>query len=815
MSAVPLRVLVVDDDEDDFILIRDLLSDARDNQYAFDWCATPEQGLLQLRRGEHDVYLVDYLLGPSSGLEMIETVSREGLSRAFIVLTGRGNHAVDVAAMAAGASDYLVKGNIDAERLDRSIRYAVDRTHFMNALRDSEAHHRLLFEQSPVPLLVFDRNDLSILNANAAAHRQYGWTAPELVGQSIHAVLAPAEHRRFGAALQLGTLLSATAQAWEVQRADGKSLQVEAIFHPLTHQGADAVLAHLQDITERREAESRLRLLERAIQSTGNGVVITDATTPDMPITFINHAFEHITGYAEAEAIGRNCRFLQGGESNESERTAIRQALLQQREFSTVLSNVRRDGTRFWNQLYLAPVRDEQGKVSHYIGIQSDITEHRDAQARLAYAATHDIATGLARYPVIETLLQHHAEHCPGEPLTLMFANVDRFHAVNEAMGHEVADRVLAELATRLSDHVGNRGRVARFTGDEFVIALPGVGLEQAATLAEQLRRAIAQPVVLPGGDVRLTISIGVACYPDRVADIGELMRRAEVSMARAKQLGRDMVCQYSRDDMRRMEDRRMLGMRLRQAMQHGELYLEYQPEIRAADHAVIGFEALLRWHSPELGRVMPERFIPVAEGLGLMPELGGWVLDRACAQSRAWMDAGLGSFFVAVNVSAQQIQRGNFAEQVAETLKRHGLPPDRLELELTESALLENIDRALHAIQQLSALGVRLAFDDFGTGYSSLSYLRQFHVDKLKIDKSFVNDIPHDPSSVAIANTVVAIGHQLQMTVIAEGVETAEQAQLLTDIGCDALQGYWFSVPMEAAKVAQWLAAYEAGVSG
>ncbi|MGP1664868.1 MAG: PAS domain S-box protein, partial [Rhodanobacter sp.] len=473
MKSPPLRVLVVDDDEDDFILIRDLLSESHDSQYNFDWCATPEEGLRQLRQGGHDVYLVDYLLGPSNGLELIETVSREGLSRAFIVLTGRGNHAVDVAAMAAGASDYLVKGAIDAERLDRSIRYAVDRTHFMDALRDSETHHRLLFEQSPVPLLVFDRHDLIILNANAAAHRQYGWSLSTLEGQSIKVVLAPNERARFVASLHDTSLLSAAAQVWDVQRTDGRLLQVEAIFHPLIYQGANAVLAHLQDITERRHAEARLHLLERAIQSTGNGVIITDATVPDMPITFVNHAVEHITGYTEAELTGRNCRFLQGNESNESERMAIRQALLQQREYSTVLCNVRKDGTRFWNQLFLAPVRDEQSKVSHYIGIISDISEHRDAEAKLAYAATHDISTGLVRYPVIEAMLQEHVQQKPGEPVALMFADVDRFHAVNEAMGHEAADRVIAELASRLRTLVGARGRVARFTGDEFVIVLP------------------------------------------------------------------------------------------------------------------------------------------------------------------------------------------------------------------------------------------------------------------------------------------------------------------------------------------------------
>lgn len=810
MNAAPLRVLVVDDDEDDFVLIRDLLNDAPDSHYAFDWCATPQEGLDELRKGAHDVYLVDYLLGPSSGLDLIETVSREGLSRAFIVLTGRGNHAVDIAAMAAGASDYLVKGTIDAERLDRSIRYAVDRMHFMEALRDSEAHHRLLFEQSPVPLLVFDRHSRAILNANSAAHLQYGWRPSQLFGQSIEVVLAADERPRFLAELASGTLLSATVQPWCIERTDGRQLQVEGLFHPLAYHGASAVLAHLQDITERRHAESQLRLLERAIQSTGNGVMIADARAPGAPVTFINHAFEHITGYSAAEVIGRGFHLLRAEGSNENEQAVIRQALAEQRECNMVLRDQRKDGTPFWNQLYLAPVRDEEGQTSHYIGILSDITEHRDTQARLAYAATHDVATGLARFPVIETMLQQHAEDHADESFSLMFGDIDRFHAINEAMGYEVGDRVIAALAQRLSAEVGTRGRVARFTGNEFVIALPGTGRADALVLAERLRRAVAEPVALVDGEVRVTISVGVATYPGRVHDINDLLRRAEASMSRAKQLGRDLVCEYSTDDMRRMEDRRMLGIRLRGAMQHDELQLEYQPEIRTSDRAVIGFEALLRWNSPELGLVMPERFIPVAEGLGLMPELGGWVLDRACAQSRAWMDAGLGDFFVAVNVSAQQIQRGNFAEQVADTLRRHGLPADRLELELTETALLENIDRALHSIQQLSALGVRLAFDDFGTGYSSLSYLRQFHVDKLKIDKSFVSDIPHDISSVAIASTVVAIGHQLNMTVIAEGVETAEQARLLANIGCDALQGYLFSRPMKAQAVSEWLSEYQ-----
>ncbi|MDE1964456.1 MAG: EAL domain-containing protein [Xanthomonadaceae bacterium] len=807
MSQSPLRVLVVDDDEDDFILIRDMLRDASAGGYQFDWCATPEEGLSALREGEHDVYLVDYLLGPSSGLDLIEAVNREGLTRAFIVLTGRGNPQVDMAAMEAGASDYLVKGLIDAERLARSIRYAVDHTRFVEVLRESEATHRLLFDEGPVPLVLFDPAEGRILAANAAAQRQYGDAQVSLIGRHVETLLVPAERDRFAAMLADGQLLDGQATPWEHRRADGTPLPVEGIYRAMDYRGRQAVLAHLQDISARVHADARRHLLERAIQSSGNGVVIADARQPDLPLIFVNRAFERMTGYTPEEALGRNCRFLQAHEDNEAERAGIRQALAARQEFSTLLRNVRKDGTLFWNQLYLAPVHDTRGAVTHYIGIQSDVTGQRDTEARLAYAATHDVATGLARYPVIEAMLEAHGSLHPHLPMTLVYADVDHFHAINEAMGHEVGDRIVAEIAARLRTLVGERGRVARFTGDEFVIALPGIALDEAMVLAEALRQDAALPIVITTGEVQVSMSIGVACYPERVPDLADLLLRAEASMTRAKHLGRDQVCAYAQEDMLRAEDRRMLGARLRSALQDEELYLDYQPLVGAQDGRMLGFEALVRWHSPELGLVMPDRFIPVAEGMGLMPELGQWVLDRACAQLRQWLDQGIADGLVlAVNVAAQQVQRPHFAELVVQTLDRHGLRPGQLELEVTESSLLENIDRALVAIHKLAALGVRLAFDDFGTGYSSLSYLRQFKVDRLKIDKSFIHDLPDDDDSVAITRTVIAVGHQLQMEVVAEGVETTEQARLLKILGCDVLQGYLISRPMHAGAAGEWL---------
>ncbi|MGN6381312.1 MAG: EAL domain-containing protein [Dyella sp.] len=815
MTHPPLRVLVVDDDEDDFILIRDMLCDASEGGYTFEWCATPEQGLNELRRGAHDVYLVDYLLGPASGLDLIEAVNREGLTRAFIVLTGRGNQSVDMAAMEAGASDYLVKGLIDAERLARSIRYAVDHTRFVEVLRESETCHRLLFDEGPVPLMLFDADSLEILTANEAAQAEYADIVPQLVGARFDALLAPHESERFAAQLASGELVDGKLSAWEYRR-DGHAYRyVEGIFHAMDYRGARAVLAHIQDVSSRVLADAQLHLLDRAIQCAGNGIVIVAARQPDEPIIFVNRAFERITGYSAEEVIGRNCRFLQGGEDNETERALIRRALATRQESSTLLRNVRKDGTLFWNQLYISPVSDARGTVTHYIGILSDVTAQRDAEARLAYAATHDAETGLARYPVIESMLEEHALHQAERPMTLIYADVDRFHAINETMGHEVGDKVVAALAWRMRELVGERGRVARFTGDEFVIALPMMALDDAMALAEQLRGAAAVPIDIAAGEVRVTMSIGVASYPQRVDNLADLLLRAEASMTRAKHLGRDQVCAYSQEDMLRVEDRRMLGARMRAALLADEFYLDFQPQVCAGSGRMLGFEALLRWRSPELGLVMPDRFIAVAEGMGLMPELGQWVLDRACAQMRRWIDEGLADGLVmAVNVAAQQVQRPDFAERVAQTLQRHQLQPAQLELEVTESSLMENIDRALQCIHKLCALGVRLAFDDFGTGYSSLSYLRQFKVDRLKIDKSFVHDLPDDEDSVAIARTVIAVGHQLQMDVVAEGVETAEQAHLLKALGCDALQGYLIGYPMGAELAGAWLRERPTGVA-
>jgi diguanylate cyclase (GGDEF)-like protein/PAS domain S-box-containing protein len=436
--------------------------------------------------------------------------------------------------------------------------------------------------------------------------------------------------------------------------------------------------------------------------------------------------------------------------------------------------------------------------------VAHDVTERRRIEAALDYAATHDAVTGLEHHLVLERRLASLLD-AAAVPVWIAFVGLDRFQVVNESMGHGIGDDVLRRVAARLLDASGAGAHVARFAGDEFVVAVPGLDEAGAVALADRLRDAVAVPI--EGSDYRLllTASVGLAHAPTHGRTLQDLLRRAEAAMVRAKRHGRDGACVFSADQMREVEDRIVLGRALRGAVARGEMALHYQPQRHAGDGVLAGFEALLRWDSGELGPVSPARFIPIAEALGLMPEIGAWVIDEACRQARAWLDGGHRQFTIAVNVSALQLQRPGLPALVGAAMRRHGLPQGMLGIEITESSLMENVERVRDTLGELKAIGARVSLDDFGTGYSSLAYLKQFPLDALKIDQSFVRGLPDDAHDAAIARTIVAIAHQLRLVVAAEGVETAAQAAYLAQIGCDELQGYHLGRPAPAAKAVEY----------
>jgi diguanylate cyclase (GGDEF)-like protein/PAS domain S-box-containing protein len=431
--------------------------------------------------------------------------------------------------------------------------------------------------------------------------------------------------------------------------------------------------------------------------------------------------------------------------------------------------------------------------------------ERERVLSELQHAVSHDPLTGLPRYATVQPWLE--ARIADGGPVCLLLVELDRFSALYQTLTHAAADEVLRRVGARLGALADDRVRVSHLAGDEFVVVAAGMDDAQVDALAQRLRERVAEPVDAGGARVSLTATVGIAVWPQHGDSATELLRRAEAACERGKAAGRDCVHRFSAEAMQALEDRMILGAHLRGAGEREELRLVYQPMFRGRGGRPVGMEALLRWQHPELGAVSPSRFIPVAESLGLMGEIGDWVVRAACRQLRAWREAGLPECRVAVNVSPLQLQRPGLVATVTDALQAHGVKPSQLELEITETALIENLDRARDKLRHFARLGVSVALDDFGTGYSSLAYLKELELHKLKIDKGFVRGLPGDHKAAAMARTIVSIAHQFGLTVAAEGVETAEQALFLEAIGCDLLQGYLLARPLEPDAAAALLA--------
>jgi diguanylate cyclase (GGDEF)-like protein/PAS domain S-box-containing protein len=456
------------------------------------------------------------------------------------------------------------------------------------------------------------------------------------------------------------------------------------------------------------------------------------------------------------------------------------------------------------------PVFDEQGAFRGYRGVGSDITERTQAEKRVEFLAYHDALTGLPN----RLLMQDRCEQAiaqagrTGTKVALLFLDLDNFKTINDSLGHEAGDALLKEVARRLQTCVRDTDTISRQGGDEFLIALRDLpDVDTAANIVAKLIERIQEPLHLDSQEVSTSVSVGIALFPEDGHDFETLRRKADLAMYRAKEAGRN-TCRFF-DETMNVEAAEHLLLRngLYHALERGELTLHYQPQVDLGTRAIVGVEALLRWRHPELGMVSPARFIPVAEESGLIVPIGEWVLHEACRQSVAWQQAGLPALVVAVNLSALQFKRGDVEQAVQRALDASGLAPQLLELELTESILIQNVEGVLASVKRLKQIGVQIAIDDFGTGYSSLSYLKRLDIDKLKIDQSFVRDLAVDPDDAAIVKAIIQLAHSLNLRTVAEGVETEQIREELSAFQCDEAQGYLFSRPLEAAALARWLA--------
>jgi diguanylate cyclase (GGDEF)-like protein/PAS domain S-box-containing protein len=552
------------------------------------------------------------------------------------------------------------------------------------------------------------------------------------------------------------------------------------------------------DITSRKQAEHGLLIRERAIYSSLNAILITKCEEHEHLIEYVNPAFERITGYTLAEIKGRDPRFMRIESCDTDERLRIREALKRKESVRAVLRNARKNGEVFWNDLRIDPVSNFDGEITHFVGVINDITEARHYERRLHHLAHHDPLTGLANRTLLQERLRHAIDHaiCNGTLGALAFLDLDNFKYINDTFGHDAGDVVLREIAARLRTNMREDDTVARVGGDEFVLVIcDQPSQEGIADLLERIRASVTAPVAVAVGAQEIVpgTSVGVSLFPQDGDSVEKVMRAADAAMYHAKALGKNNCQFYSAELNKIVSEHLLLEASLSRAIREREMVLGYQPKVDLRTGKVVGAEALVRWQHPVEGIIGPDRFIPVAEETGLIVPLGEWVLDEACGALKAMQMLGMGDFVISVNLSARQLRQREFTDRLAATLKRHGVNPRNLELEVTESQLMDRPDEALEALAQLKALGVRLSIDDFGTGYSSLSHLQKFPVDFIKIDRSFLRDVSHD-GHLVITRAIIALGHNLKLKVVAEGVETREQLAFLRKHDCDQMQGYYFS---------------------
>jgi diguanylate cyclase (GGDEF)-like protein/PAS domain S-box-containing protein len=564
-----------------------------------------------------------------------------------------------------------------------------------------------------------------------------------------------------------------------------------------------AVVGTILDITERRALEALVRDSEARYAGTVELAAVGIAhVDPSGRLIWTNSSMHEILGYTKEELERLTVWDISHPEDvhvTDHERALMHAGQLD--SLRTEKRYIRKDGAVIWVKISCAARRDANGALLYDISVVEDITPQKAAEARIQYLATHDALTGLPnRVLFTETLARTlQSARAIDRQCALIFIDLDRFKIVNDSLGHDAGDQLLKEVAQRIRQSVGPADVTARFGGDEFVVLLgPVSDRAVAAVAAGKILSALQDPVRIMNYDCRVTASIGIAMFPGDAAEAATLMKHADMAMYLAKEEGKNNFQFYSSVSAPMSVERIVLETHLTNALQRNEFSLQYQPKIAIATGRICGVEALLRWRNPELGRVPPSAFIPVAEDTGLIVPIGKWVLKTACEQSAAWRRLGLPALGMAVNLSPRQFKDPALAQDVTETLRESGLEAQLLELEITEGMIMNSIDQAVQAATAIKKIGVRLAIDDFGTGYSSLSQLKRFPIDTLKIDRSFIRELPDNSEDMAITESIISLGKALGVNVVAEGVETAAQEAFLRTHGCDEIQGFLYGEPCD-----------------
>jgi diguanylate cyclase (GGDEF)-like protein/PAS domain S-box-containing protein len=692
-----------------------------------------------------------------------------------------------------------------------SIRDITDQKLFEDALRESEERYRIIIENQTDLVVKIDL-DGHFQFVSPSYCEAFGKTPEELLGKTFMPLVH--EDDRASTATAMRNLLSPPYKCYLEQRAltkDGWRWLAWSDNAVLNEAGEVVSIVGVgRDITEKKMNQERMQQAAAVFESTLEGVIITDH---ESKIVSTNEAFSRITGYEKEEVLGITPAFLQSGRHPHTFYEEMWQSIYETGIWRGEVWNRRKNGDLYPQWLTISTVLGPNNTAQYYVGVFSDVSAIRQSEAELEHLAHHDALTDLPNRLLFNSRLEHAIQRCVRENtrLAVLFLDLDRFKNVNDSFGHHFGDILLVDVSARILQQMRESDTVARLGGDEFVVLLEDLqDHEAAAQVAQKITQSLAHPFMINEHEIFVTVSIGISVYPADGRSVSELVKNADAAMYRAKEIGRNNYQFYTSELTADAMEHIMLDTQLRRALVYNELELHYQPIIELSSNLLIGAEALVRWRHPEQGLIFPARFIPLAEEIGIIHNIGEWVLTEACTQAVKWLQAGIQFQRIAVNISGQQIQRPDFIASIQTILDKTGLDPCYLELEVTETSVMKQFEKSIRTLQALQDLGISLSIDDFGTGYSSLFNLRRLPIQKIKMDGSFIHHLPEDKNDAAIASAIIAMSEAMQLTVIAECVETSSQLEFLVKEGCQQAQGYFFTHAVPADKFVQLIATWQ-----
>ncbi len=674
------------------------------------------------------------------------------------------------------------------------------------ALQEREAQLSLVVDNVPAMICYFD-SSYKYRYANRAYTEFYTKGEP-VEGKTLSEMLGPEVWQ--AARLNIDRALAGESAHYTRRhvQSDGTAREIEVSMIPDRDSGGRVVGVHtmILDVTERRRADEALRLRNRVVEASLNSVIVVELRGTGREVVYVNPAFERITGYLAAEVMGKDLLFLHGEDRDQPGLDVLRRTIAARGEATVLLRNYRKDGSLFWNELRVCPITDEAGHATHMLAVGNDVTERVRYEEEIERSANFDSLTGLPNRNLMNDRLAQAILQAgrARRTLAVLFVDLDNLKRINDSLGHAMGDTVIMATGKRLAEALRTGDTVARLGGDEFVVILPDLKHEEdAASVAAKVLNFVGTPLNLEGREFVLTASIGVALWPKDGPDAPTLIRHADTALYRAKEEGRNCFRFFAPEMNDRVVQFVALEENLRRALQDREFELHYQPIVPIEGGAPVGAEALLRWRRPDGSMISPAQFIPVAEESGLIVPIGRWVMEQAMAQAAEWNRARSEPLYVSINLSMRQFRDPDLVEVVRSSLAKAAVRPNLIAFEITESAVMHNVEEAVRLLQALKGVGVRLSVDDFGTGYSSLAYLKRFPIDLLKVDRAFVRDVATDRGDQALSRAIIALGRSLGIAVIAEGVETLEQVRYLSENGCTLAQGFLYGRPVRPADFA------------